>query len=87
MTAEKDKMLNGELYDASDPELVDDRRRARDLTRQYNRTAPAETDRRWDCLDELLGSHGDRVPSSHRSGVITASTSTSATGWRSTSTV
>ncbi|HEX8855831.1 MAG TPA: sugar O-acetyltransferase, partial [Thermoleophilaceae bacterium] len=32
---EKEKMLAGELYDASDPELVEGRRRARALLRAY----------------------------------------------------
>ncbi len=59
MPSEKTKMLNGELYDASDPELVDDRRRARRLTRQYNRTAVDEADRRRELLDRLLGSRGE----------------------------
>jgi len=31
MDSEKAKMLNGERYDADDPELVADRERARDL--------------------------------------------------------
>ncbi len=34
MNNEKEKMLNGELYDADDPELVAERERARDLTGQ-----------------------------------------------------
>ena len=59
MPTEKDKMLDGELYDASDPELVDARERARDLTRQYNRTTPDEESRRRELLDDLLGSHGE----------------------------
>ena len=59
MGDEKEKMLNGELYDADDPQLVAERERARDLTRRYNRTAAAETDRRRDLLSDLLGSLGD----------------------------
>ena len=38
MTSEKEKMLNRRLYDAADPELVDEREHARDLTKRYNRT-------------------------------------------------
>ncbi|MCB0684791.1 MAG: hypothetical protein KDC32_28315, partial [Saprospiraceae bacterium] len=41
---EKEKMLAGQLYDASDPELVRERKRARDLTYAYNRT----TEDHWD---------------------------------------
>lgn len=36
MGSEKEKMLNGELYDADDPELVAEREQARELTRRYN---------------------------------------------------
>jgi len=59
MPSEKEKMLAGELYDPSDPELVADRKRARTLTRQYNGTTADETGRRRDIVDELFGSAGD----------------------------
>lgn len=59
MDSEKEKMLNGELYDASDPELVADRERARRLTQRYNRTEPGEHEERRDVLEALLGSLGD----------------------------
>jgi maltose O-acetyltransferase len=58
MDSEKEKMLNGDLYDASDPELVAERERARKLTRQYNRTTETDHERRDDLLRELLGSVG-----------------------------
>ncbi|WP_115862919.1 maltose acetyltransferase domain-containing protein [Halorussus litoreus] len=58
MTSEKEKMLNGDLYDADDPELVAERERARDLTRRYNTTASDHEERR-ELLEELLGSLGD----------------------------
>lgn len=57
MDTEREKMLRGELYDATDPELVADRNEARALTRRYNRTT--ETDRRRELLEELLGTIGD----------------------------
>lgn len=59
MGSEKQRMLNGERYDPDDPELVADRERARDLTRQYNRTAAEDRDHRRALLDDLLGSLGD----------------------------
>ncbi|MFD1640266.1 sugar O-acetyltransferase [Halohasta litorea] len=59
MATEKAAMLNGKLYDPTDPELVEDRQRARDLTRRYNRTAADEADRRRELLDTLLGSRGE----------------------------
>jgi maltose O-acetyltransferase len=58
---ERERMLAGELYLASDPELVEARRRARRLTRLYNLTTEEEADRRGEILRELLGAVGARV--------------------------
>jgi maltose O-acetyltransferase len=58
MTSEKAKMLRGDLYDASDPELVAERKSARELARRYNETTEAEGDRRRELLSELFGSIG-----------------------------
>jgi maltose O-acetyltransferase len=54
-------MLAGELYRASDPELSAARRRARRLTRLYNRTTEEETARRLELLRELFGRIGTTV--------------------------
>jgi len=54
-------MLAGEPYDPTDPTLVDDRERARDLTRQINDADPNDADRRRELLDELFGSIGENV--------------------------
>jgi hypothetical protein len=43
---EKEKMMAGELYLASDPELASDRLRARRLTVDYNATFEGEANRR-----------------------------------------
>jgi len=59
MASEKEAMLNGELYDASDPELVDERAAARRITHRYNHTTVDESERRRDLLEELLGSLGE----------------------------
>jgi maltose O-acetyltransferase len=59
MGREKQRMLTGEAYDPSAPELVADRRRARDRCRRYNATAPTETERRERLLRELFGEVGD----------------------------
>lgn len=56
MPTEKEKMLAGELYNAGDPQLVEERRRARRLTREYNSTTEDEWDRRKKILKELIGS-------------------------------
>ncbi|GAA0133576.1 maltose O-acetyltransferase [Paenibacillus sp. YSY-4.3] len=53
---EREKMVAGELYDASNPQLVADRLRARKLTRLFNETHEDELSRRAELLGELLGS-------------------------------
>jgi maltose O-acetyltransferase len=55
---EKEKMLAGEPYLASDPELREERRRARCLTRLYNQTTEEERGRRTEILRELFGAGG-----------------------------
>ena len=52
MPTEREKMLGGALYIASDPELVAARDRARRLWRSYNASAHR------DVLEELLGGIG-----------------------------
>ena len=54
--SEKEKMLSGELYRASDPELVRDRQRCRSLLQAIN-TQPDE-EQRLAVLRDLLGSIG-----------------------------
>jgi maltose O-acetyltransferase len=56
MPSEKEKMQNGDLYEADDRELVAERKRARELTRQYNQTTADEVDKRRHVLHELFGS-------------------------------
>jgi maltose O-acetyltransferase len=58
---ERARMLAGELYDASDPELVAERERARRLTRAYGETTETETERRRELLAELFGSIGEGI--------------------------
>lgn len=58
MASERDKMVRGELYDPLDPQLVDERRRARLLCKVLNETSedePAERDR---ILKELIPNAG-----------------------------
>ena len=57
--SEKEKMLNGELYDADDSELVAERERARELSRRYNRKTVHGQNERWELLEELLGAVGE----------------------------
>ena len=53
---EKEKMLAGELYRASDPELVRERQRCRSLLRAFN--AEPDEERRLGVLQQLLGRIG-----------------------------
>jgi maltose O-acetyltransferase len=59
MATERERMLAGELYVASDPELVLARRRARDLLRALNGSRDVEMDKRRRILGELLGAVGE----------------------------
>jgi maltose O-acetyltransferase len=58
--SEKALMLAGELYLASDPALVLERREARRLIRLYNGTTEDEPDHRRQILVELIGMIGER---------------------------
>lgn len=54
-------MLAGDLYDASDPKLVADRQRARDLMARLNTTGDNQTDLRQEIYSGLFGSIGTSV--------------------------
>ena len=58
---EKEKMLAGEFYTAADPELVQERQRARGLTRLFNDSLESESGQRKILLQRLFGSVGDAV--------------------------
>ena len=55
---EKEKMLSGRLYLASDPELAAARERALGLTYRFNQLLPWETEEQQRILRELLGRIG-----------------------------
>ncbi|WP_114579519.1 sugar O-acetyltransferase [Saliphagus sp. LR7] len=59
MSSDKEQMLNGDLYDPTDPELVADRNRARELTGRYNNTMPDDQANRGELVEALFGSVGD----------------------------
>lgn len=58
---ERQKMIAGELYMANDPELVELRRRARQLLRAFNQATEEQTEERAALLKELLGTAGEQV--------------------------
>ncbi len=65
---EKQKMLAGELYLASDPELSAEHKRACHLLHTYNQTTEAEQATRHEILRSLLGEVGEKpqiVPPFH----------------------
>ncbi|WP_433679310.1 sugar O-acetyltransferase [Nocardia sp. CA-119907] len=59
MGEQKERMLRGELYRDSDPELVAERIRAQRLCDEFNRTGPEETERRDAVLRQLFGKLGN----------------------------
>ena len=61
MKSELEKMLAGELYDPSDPELRRRREHAREVCWALNATLETQQDLRRSLLQRLLGSGGDQV--------------------------
>lgn len=59
METEKEKMLQGALYNPEDPTLVKERENARRLTRVYNETSETEHGKRIEVLKALLGGTGE----------------------------
>ncbi|KAA9023824.1 maltose acetyltransferase domain-containing protein [Niallia endozanthoxylica] len=58
MKTEKEKMINGELYQSADPVLTEERRRARRLTRLFNQSIESDDSQRTSIIKELFGSTG-----------------------------
>jgi maltose O-acetyltransferase len=59
--SEREKMLDGELYDPMDVQLVAARDRARDLCQALNATREAEQPQRRRILQSLFGTGGETV--------------------------
>jgi maltose O-acetyltransferase len=59
VSTQMERMLEGELYLASDPELVAAHERARLLVERFNATSVTEPDTRLVLLGELLGRLGE----------------------------
>lgn len=58
---EREKMLAGELYDCSDPELLARWHKAKDLVRDYNRLDSEQLAEKDRLLTELLGGRGKNL--------------------------
>ena len=56
---EKEKMLSGEVYSATDPVLLKELNETKDIIHEYNRLAPSESARRLEILKNLLGHVAD----------------------------
>ena len=61
MKSEKEKMLAGEMYNAGDEQLVNERINARRLVREFNNSIETEIDTRTTILKELFGSTGENI--------------------------
>jgi maltose O-acetyltransferase len=61
MRTERDKMLAGELYDALNPELVQERDRARDLCQILNATREGDRELRRELFLKIFGKGGNTV--------------------------
>jgi maltose O-acetyltransferase len=61
MVTEKEKMLAGEMYDATDPQLTAERQRARDLCKSFNASHGHEQELRDRIIGELFGNAGDAI--------------------------
>ena len=61
MPTEREKMVRGELYLASDPELVAARVRARRLFARFNASDPGDAAERISIMRELMGSFGSEA--------------------------
>lgn len=57
----KEKMLNGELYDGNDIELIKELTRARDLCFEYNNCLPSNKELKMEILTKLLGKFGKNI--------------------------
>lgn len=61
MATEKEKMLAGEMYNAADPQLTQERRRARDLCKSLNESPDNEQELRQSIIRKLFGRAGDAI--------------------------
>src|SRR5690625_4466279 len=58
---EKEKMINGALYDPTDEQLTTDRLNARKLIKVYNDTSPTDESVRIEVLKAIFGKTGENI--------------------------
>ncbi len=56
--SEKEEMLSGDYYNASDEELVRERDYAKNLTFEFNHTRPSEKEKRQEIIKQLIKARG-----------------------------
>ena len=61
MKSEKQKMLNGENYNAGDEELVKERMKARKAVREFNNISEDESEKREEKIREIFGQAGKNI--------------------------
>jgi maltose O-acetyltransferase len=61
MLEEKEKMISGEMYIASHPQLTAERQRARELCKAFNDSYDYETDHRKKILQKLFNTTGNSI--------------------------
>lgn len=57
--SEKEKMINGEIYQPFCKELETDRLKAKEICMKYNSLLPSQKNEKKELLQTLLGSYGD----------------------------
>lgn len=57
---QRERMVQGLLYRADDPELSEMRAKVQRLLYQYNQLLPADSDKRYHLICEILGQTGER---------------------------
>ena len=61
MSSEKEKMLNSELYDATDESLYKERETVKNLTYDYNLIRRSDKDKRDELIRKILGKAGKKL--------------------------
>lgn len=61
MLTEKEKMLQGAMYDPSDVQLVQDRMNAKLMTRRYNNLPEDDVNARCQLIKEIFGTTGEHI--------------------------